>query len=177
MPLSVSAVADAILAKSAARGEKISSMKLQKLLYYAQGEHLAATGELLFDEPIKAWKLGPVVPSIWHKHGRNFAIPAPQDVPAVPVFFDRTISRVLDQYLGFSAEQLSAMTHREQPWKSARAKSDGSAPISIQSLSAHFGKVREARLAERPPDTSPGFTKGHTAKFIERHALLFQRLA
>ncbi len=42
-------------------GELISNLKLQKLLYYAQGFHLALYDKLLFSEDIEAWQHGPVV--------------------------------------------------------------------------------------------------------------------
>lgn len=45
-------------------GDSISNLKLQKLLYYTQGFHLAMTGKLLFDEPIVNWQHGPVVESL-----------------------------------------------------------------------------------------------------------------
>lgn len=42
-------------------GELISNLKLQKLLYYAQGYHVAMHGvsKPLFVEKIYAWKHGP----------------------------------------------------------------------------------------------------------------------
>jgi uncharacterized phage-associated protein len=67
-------------------GDVISNLKLQKLLYYAQGFHLAIYGERLFIEQIKAWKHGPVVPDIYHhfkKHG-EFGLPRPTQVQELP---------------------------------------------------------------------------------------------
>lgn len=40
----------------------VTAMKLEKLVYYCQGWHLAREGTLLFPEPIEAWREGPVVP-------------------------------------------------------------------------------------------------------------------
>ncbi len=46
-------------------GDNLSNLKLQKLVAYAQGFHLAMKdGEPLFDEPIEAWAHGPVIPSM-----------------------------------------------------------------------------------------------------------------
>lgn len=39
-------------------GEGISNLKLQKLLYYAQGIYLAMEGKSLFPERIEAWTYG-----------------------------------------------------------------------------------------------------------------------
>ncbi len=39
----------------------VGARKLHKLLYYAQGHHLAAFGQQLFVQSISAWDMGPVV--------------------------------------------------------------------------------------------------------------------
>ena len=49
-------------------GDYISNLKLQKLLYYAQGFHLAIFNKPLFNEPIEAWAHGPVVGSSYRKY-------------------------------------------------------------------------------------------------------------
>ena len=41
-------------------GELMSNMKLQKMLYYQQGFHLAMFGTPLFDEDMEAWMYGPL---------------------------------------------------------------------------------------------------------------------
>src|SRR5688572_18511108 len=46
-------------------GDSISNLKLQKLLYYAQGFHLAEHGRALFEERIEAWQHGPVIPTVY----------------------------------------------------------------------------------------------------------------
>jgi uncharacterized phage-associated protein len=44
----------------------VTNLKLQKLMYFAYGIYLSIyNGERLFDSPIQAWRLGPVVPSIY----------------------------------------------------------------------------------------------------------------
>ena len=42
----------------------ITNLKLNKLLYFAQGVSLARTDKTLFEESIEAWKLGTVIPII-----------------------------------------------------------------------------------------------------------------
>ena len=42
-------------------GELLTNMKLQKMLYYEQGFHLACFGTPLFNEDIEAWQYGHVV--------------------------------------------------------------------------------------------------------------------
>ncbi len=49
-------------AANSGEGELMSNMKLQKMLYYQQGFHIAYFNTPLFDEDIEAWMYGPVVP-------------------------------------------------------------------------------------------------------------------
>ena len=70
MAMSAQQVADYFLA-SADEEELVTNMKLQKLLYYAQGFHLAVHGEPLFHDPIVAWSHGPVVPEVYHRFKHN----------------------------------------------------------------------------------------------------------
>lgn len=48
----------------------ISNMKLQKLLYFAQGCFLALFNKKLFDDQLLAWKHGPVVRSVYNEFNR-----------------------------------------------------------------------------------------------------------
>ena len=56
----------------------ISNLKLQKLLYYAQGHYLARTGVPLFDDVIQAWAHGPVVPTSTTPSRNTGAAPSTQ---------------------------------------------------------------------------------------------------
>lgn len=100
-------------------GDVISNLKLQKLLYYAQGFHLAKYGTPLFDEKVKAWMHGPVVPEVYHHfkdHGGQ-GLPKPDACPKfskITQDFLRSIYRTYGQY---SAWKLRNFTHNEPPWK------------------------------------------------------------
>src|SRR5690606_17024633 len=76
------AVANYFLSQSNAdAGDLISNLKLQKLVYYAQGFSLALLDEPLFEDEIEAWMHGPVVPALYREfktHG-SAGIPAPTD--------------------------------------------------------------------------------------------------
>ena len=43
----------------------LTNLKLQKLLYLAQGRYMAKTGKQLFSDQIEAWSLGPVVRTVY----------------------------------------------------------------------------------------------------------------
>jgi uncharacterized phage-associated protein len=119
--LTAQEVADYFLASVDSEvGDNLSNLKLQKLLYYAQGFHLALHGTPLFGDPIQAWAHGPVVPSVYHRykaHGSG-AIPGPSSFD--PDRYDGEVRSLLDEILQvygqFSAWKLRDMTHVEPPW-------------------------------------------------------------
>jgi uncharacterized phage-associated protein len=103
-------------------GDSISNLKLQKLLYYAQGFHLAAYDEPLFPENIEAWAHGPVVPVVYYqlKHFGANPVELPQDVDFDAIFGDQKkelLDEVYAVYGQFSAAALRNMSHNESPWK------------------------------------------------------------
>ncbi len=49
-------------------GEPMTNMRVNKMLYFAQGVYLAKEGSPLFAEDIKAWQYGPVVASVYGKY-------------------------------------------------------------------------------------------------------------
>lgn len=101
-------------------GELISNLKLQKLMYYAQGFHLALYGTMLFPNDIEAWAHGPVVPELYHKfkgHG-SAPLPRPENI-ALEKFNAQTrelLDDVINVYGQYSGWKLRNMTHEEAPW-------------------------------------------------------------
>jgi uncharacterized phage-associated protein len=100
-------------------GDSISNLKVQKLLYYAQGAHLALYDKPLFHEAIKAWAHGPVVPQVYHEYKHCGARPIPVESVDLGKYSSQ-IREVLDEvnsvYGQFTAGKLRAMTHQEPPW-------------------------------------------------------------
>ena len=100
-------------------GEFVSNMKLQKLLYYQQGFHLAYFEKPLFEESIEAWMYGPVVPSIYEKYkteGSN-GLSYSSDVISLTSKEEALFNEVMRVYGEFSAIGLMNLTHSENPWR------------------------------------------------------------
>ncbi len=102
-------------------GDNITNLKLQKLVYYAQGFHLAWHGAPLFPEPIEAWAHGPVVRPLYFKYqefGAN-AIPTPEgfDPASIDEKTQGLLEEVYQVYGQYSAWGLRNLTHEEAPWK------------------------------------------------------------
>jgi uncharacterized phage-associated protein len=113
-------IADYFLSKADEdAGDLISKLKLQKLLYYAQGFHLALYDTPLFDEGVFAWQHGPVVPSIFHafKGFEKDALPRPVKTPDLDKKTVELLDEVYKVYGQFSAWKLRDMTHAELPWR------------------------------------------------------------
>ena len=105
-------------------GDYISNLKLQKLLYYAQGASLAITGKPLFDEDILNWEHGPVVYSVWTQFRDNgaSAIQRPDEFDG-SIFSEEQreiLNDVAEVFGQFSAWKLRSMTHEEKPWKTTK---------------------------------------------------------
>ena len=63
-------VAQYILEKNGA----MTSMKLQKLVYYSQAWATVWDDDVLFDEEVQAWDNGPVVRELWEANKGKFKI-------------------------------------------------------------------------------------------------------
>lgn len=104
---------------------EMTTMKLQKLCYYAQAWSLAWDGKPLFDEDFQAWANGPVCVELYNEHRGQFVIGEN--------FFDQkgncddfekdeieTMDIVLKAYGDKTPLYLSELTHKENPWKLTR---------------------------------------------------------
>jgi uncharacterized phage-associated protein len=60
------AVANWLIPKNSEEPSDLTHLKLQKLLYFAQGFRLAYDGIPLFYDPIEAWPTGTVIRSIYN---------------------------------------------------------------------------------------------------------------
>jgi uncharacterized phage-associated protein len=115
-------VADYIIAFCNERGELITNLKLQKLMYYAQAWHLAFYGEPLFDERLEAWVRGPVQPETYQRFkvfGFQPIVYKP-DASGIPQDVKTYIDEVMKAYGGMGAFELERYTHNEAPWINAR---------------------------------------------------------
>ena len=102
---------------------RMSTMKLQKLLYYCQAWHLVWEEEPLFDADFQAWANGPVVYEIYDKHRGSFSVEGWQwgDPTSLSSVSASVVDEVLEDYGTLAGHQLSRLTHSEDPWKEARS--------------------------------------------------------
>lgn len=123
----------------------LTNLKLQKLLYYAQGHYLAQAGTPLFRDTIQAWAHGPVVPSEYHRLKAYGSGPISLDA-ASPEDFDwdayRDIEghliKVWNTYGKYAAWALREKTHQEAPWLDAFDAAAHNVVISNDSMERFF---------------------------------------
>lgn len=124
-------------------GDLMTNLKLQKMLYYQQGFHLAYFGTPLFDEDIEAWMYGPVVPSVYDAYESKGRAGIEPDFNMTIEFEDdeesRLFMKVYDIYGQYSAIGLMNMTHNELPWQSV---SPGHGHIITKDSMESFFKTR-----------------------------------
>ncbi|MDE2290776.1 MAG: DUF4065 domain-containing protein, partial [Elusimicrobia bacterium] len=106
----------------------LTTMKVQKLVYYSQAWAIVLTDRPIFTERIEAWAYGPIVPSLYNAHRGFFRISSVSDGNPGRISNEHkaVIRSVVENYGPLNAQQLSDLTHSEKPWKKARK---GYAPL------------------------------------------------
>lgn len=123
-------------------GDVITNLKLQKLLYYIQGYHLAVFGTPLFEEEIEAWMYGPVIPDVYNYYKSFGANDLPYEdgdlaYPLLSNEEEELFQEVCEEYGKYSAYTLMHMTHEESPWKDTPKRGPGSV-ISKDAMQSFF---------------------------------------
>jgi uncharacterized phage-associated protein len=132
-------------------GDVMTHLKLQKLLYYAQGWHLALHGEPLFEARIEAWAHGPVCPDVWerfkHKGWEPITASDASSVDELDSNDRDFLNEVWEVYGQFSAKRLEEMTHDEAPYVEARGDlreyEKSSEEITREAMKAYFSGLRK----------------------------------
>ncbi len=103
--------------------EKITNLKLQKIMYYVYSHFLVKFKRKLFNNYILAWKHGPVVAEIYNEYKGNNAngidsfsetIDLSKELDPNQIHF---VNHIIIKYNEFSAVKLVYMTHSEDPWR------------------------------------------------------------
>lgn len=142
------AVANAFIQLANEKHESITNMKLQKLVYFAQGFHVATKdGQSLFDDPIEAWQYGPVIPQLYHKFKLYFAGRIPESHPfqTIEALSDdemNTVRWVYDNLGQYTAIQLSNFSHADDsPWFKVFHGDAGDGIIPVAEMKDYFKRL------------------------------------
>ena len=167
MPFSATAVANDFLKIASEKGDALTSMKLQKLVFYAHGWHLAIAGKPLIFNRIEAWDYGPVIPDLYQdfkKYGNGpiteparkcvvcdrkayLTVPTLEDSPENSEREDaqKIIERVWELYGTFTAAKLSNATHAPGTnWEQVYKSGQRSILIPDQIIKSYFESLVHA---------------------------------
>ncbi len=116
-----------------------TNMKLQKLLYYAWIEYYKShDGRYLFEDKIYAWKLGPVVPQVYHEYRIYAAMPISIAKPRKGEIDEETaafLQSFAEKYKDVSARDLVSRSHAPgKPWEKAYKEGHGDTAIPFNSI-------------------------------------------
>lgn len=122
-------IANYILRYFRVNKKEITHLKLQKLLYIAYGWNLVLNKEhpRLFDESIQAWKLGPVIPSVYYYYKgeweiTNYIYSGEEQNPILSIKEDdyntiNIVNAVINCYGNKDAMDLVEIVHKKNsPW-------------------------------------------------------------
>jgi len=167
MPYDPAAIANYFLDLAEASDQCLDPMKVQKLVYFAHGWHLALRGDLLVNEQVEAWSHGPVIRSLWNalrhfkgepivgkvkrsrmiarERSREFVLyePSVDDDSVKAVSTKAFLGRIWDVYGAYTGIQLSNLTHEAgtpwtQIWEEYKGKPPRGTDIPRESIERYF---------------------------------------
>jgi len=131
------------------------NMKLNKLLFFAQGHSLALLEKPLFQEKIQAWKFGPIVPNIYHTFkicGKNPICDVVGNFSS-DVFSQEQIELLFDvarEYDKYTGTYLSNLTHKQgTPWQQT-FNGEHDVEIPQELICAYFKNIPLNRFSYEP---------------------------
>lgn len=139
-----------LVRRSFTNGKIVTNLSIQKLAYFCHGWHLALLEEPLVDEQFEAWKLGPVLPTLYHTYKVFSSNPIPPQHPIVSTqqILDadsntsRLIDKVLEVYGKYSPAQLVDLSHdRTGPWEKVWSNDLSDGVIPNDSIKSYFDSL------------------------------------
>lgn len=128
-------------------GEKIDEMKLHKLMYFAQREALAQTGQPIFEATFRGWKYGPVLTELRKPYQQN-AIAKPVE-ETVARELAPVMDAVFEEYAQMPSFSLTRLSHGEISWRNSRkgiAPADVSdRPMDLEDIRKDAERIRSRR--------------------------------
>lgn len=125
--------------------DDLTNMKINKLLYFAQGHYLKKYGIPLPDDTIEAWEHGPVVPEVYAAYKRYSDKPIKEyDANAVAGMtpeVEELPYGVARKYGRYTACALRNMTHVVgSPWDQVYQSNHPHTEIPLPSIRAYFNE-------------------------------------
>ena len=144
--------------------DTIDNLKINKLLYYAQGTSLAVLGRPIFGDSICAWDYGPVIPDVYYTFrccGRNI-IEEPREEFDESRLSSEELDLLIDVYLKYgkyTGLTLKNMSHNYgSPWQQVYKKG-ANAVIPDNLIKDYFISNEDIDIFESVINKIPTITK------------------
>ena len=121
-------------------------LKLQKLLYLAQGYSYAFYDRPLFKEEIEGWVHGPVVRNVYNMFSsyQYNCIDINYEVEELDKEAEDVLNYVINNFAKYDSKYLEKLSHEQEPWIMARSGLDpderSDKTISKESISNYFSR-------------------------------------
>lgn len=131
--------------------EKISEMKLHKLLYFTQRESLIQKGVPMFEDAFIAWRYGPVLVKVrsLYADGMLDDLPSEEMIRENREVFDFVFSH----YAPKDAWSLSILSHGEYSWSHARGcllpNVNSNVPLAMEDIRKDAERIKLRRFLLR----------------------------
>lgn len=134
--------------------DDLTNMKINKLLYFAQGHYLRKYGTPLFADGIEAWEHGPVVPEVYcayKEYGdRPIKSYSADMISEVTPNAEEIMYGVARKYGRYTASALRNMTHVVgSPWSQVYRGSHTHNPIPVAAIQSYFAELGELSPAAK----------------------------
>ncbi|MBJ7633923.1 Panacea domain-containing protein [Weissella confusa] len=163
-------VANYVILKSKVFNDKITNLKLQKVLYFLQAAFLTEVHKSLIKEPFERWSYGPVVPEVYkffRKFGSNqiktpvssYTIDITKGFEVTEEPFDQSVisdedKRLIDKFYEpmapYTAGRLVDLTHKQESWKkyttNGKLNSDKIPPYSDKEIVESINENDEFKI-------------------------------
>ena len=152
----------------------LTNLKVQKLVYYAYGLHLALYEKKLFDDEIEAWDYGPVIPALYHefKEFNDYPIKL-KELFDIDIIGDKKefLQDVYTKYAKYNARTLCNLTHQKStPWDVVYHDKSSNYIINDELLRVYFSELTEVLTSDKNID------QFHAAKILSKDTALAETM-
>lgn len=132
----------------------LTNMKINKLLYFAQGYSLCQFGIPIFDDKIEAWPHGPVVPSVYETYKSFGSAPIKgyciESISMIDPKSENVLYSVARDYGKYPASELRKMTHEiGSPWYEVYQEGQAHIEIPLDLIRSYFARSGALKNAEK----------------------------
>lgn len=150
MPYPATLIAYAFVKRGIEEGAPVTQMKLQKMVYFAHGLHLAVYKTPLIRDQIQAWKYGPVIPLIYQAYKFYGSAPISgtdlillgneeNELASLDAKAKKTINYTWSALKDTDVIRLTNWTHKEgSPWKDNYVEGINEIPIPNATIQKYF---------------------------------------